>query len=145
MEGNEMFKKILVAYDGSAGAKQALATARALAQAANAEIHLLSVGRIPEYAETVSEVEEEKEQAQHYYSKIMDEAVNELSQHGLSPAGHIKFGKPADTILKAAEDLKVDLVVLGTHPHAAARRRFLGATVDKVVDHAHCSVLVMRR
>jgi len=24
------------------------------------------------------------------------------------------------------------------------RRRFLGATVDKVVDHAHCSVLVIK-
>jgi nucleotide-binding universal stress UspA family protein len=140
-----MFRKILVAYDGSEGAKLALAKAREIVQAARAEIHVLAVGRIPEYAETVSEVEEEKEQAQNYYSKITDEAANQLKQQGLSPIVHIDFGKPADTILRISEELKVDLVVLGTHSHAAVRRRFLGATVDKVIDHAHCSVLVVRR
>jgi nucleotide-binding universal stress UspA family protein len=139
-----MFSKILVAYDGSEGAKLALAKAREIAQAAKAEIHILAVGRIPEYAETVSEVEEEKEQAQTYYSKIMDEAAKQLKQQGLSPTVHIDYGKPADTILRVAEERKIDLVVLGTHPHTAARRRFLGATVDKVIDHAPCSVLVVR-
>jgi nucleotide-binding universal stress UspA family protein len=140
-----MFRKVLVAYDGSEGAKLALNKARQIAQAANAEIHVLAVGRIPEYAETVSEVEEEKEQAQTYYSKIMDQAATELNRQGLSPSVHIEFGKPADTILRVAEELEADLVVLGTHPHAAVRRRFLGATVDKVIDHAHCSVLVIRK
>jgi nucleotide-binding universal stress UspA family protein len=140
-----MFKKILVAYDGSDGAKLALTKAHEIAQAGKAEIHILAVGRIPEYAETVSEVEEEKEQAQTYYSKIMEEAAAQLKQQGLSPNVHIDFGKPAETILRIAEELKVDLVVLGTHSHAAARRRFLGATVDKVIDHAHCSVLVIRK
>jgi nucleotide-binding universal stress UspA family protein len=140
-----MFKKILVAYDGSEGAKLALAKAEEIARVATAALHILAVGRIPEYAETVSEVEEEKEQAQSYYSKIMEEAANQLKQQGLSPVIHIHFGKPADTILRIAEDLGVDLVVLGTHPHAAVRRRVLGATVDKVIDHAHCSVLVIRK
>jgi len=139
-----MFKKILVAYDGSEGAKLALQKAREITQAANAEIHIVAVGRIPEYAETVSEVEEEKEQAQNYYSKIMDEATAELRRQQLAPNPHIEFGKPADTILRLAEELRADLVVLGTHPHAAVRRRVLGATVDKVIDHAHCSVLVIR-
>jgi len=139
-----MFKKILVAYDGSEGAKLALQKAREITQAANAEIHILALGRIPEYAETVSEVEEEKEQAQNYYSKIMDEATAELRRQQLAPNPHIEFGKPADTILRLAEEIRADLVVLGTHPHAAVRRRVLGATVDKVIDHAHCSVLVIR-
>jgi len=139
-----MFRKILVAYDGSEGAKSALAKAQEIAKAANADIHILAVGRIPEYAETVSEVEEEKQQAQNYYSKIMDAAQRELKKQGLSPVVHIDFGKPADTILRIAEALGVDLLVLGTHPHSAVRRRVLGATVDKVIDHAHCSVLVVR-
>jgi nucleotide-binding universal stress UspA family protein len=139
-----MFKKILVAYDGSEGAKLALGKAVEIVKAAKAEIHIIAVGRIPEYAETVSEVEEEKEQAQSYYSKFMEEAANRLKQQGLSPSIHIDFGKPADTILRLAEDLRVDLLVLGTHPHSALRRRVLGATTDKVIDHAHCSVLVVR-
>jgi len=139
-----MFKKILVAYDGSEGAKLALEKSGEIVGAAHAELHLLAVGRIPEYAETVSETEEAREQAKSYYSKVMEDAAEHLKQRGLSAKFHIDFGKPADTILRIAEDLGVDLLVLGTHPHSAVRRRVLGATVDKVIDHAHCSVLVVR-
>lgn len=140
-----MFNKILLAYDGSDGARFALEKVVEIARAATAELHLLAVGRIPEYAETVSETEEAREQAKSYYSKIMEDAADDLKQGGLSAKVHIDFGKPADTILRVAEDLRVDLLVLGTHPHSAVRRRFLGATVDKVIDHAHCSVLVIRK
>ncbi|SRR5713226_7655481 len=139
-----MFKKILLAYDGSDGARLALEKAAEIAQVGRAELHLLAVGRIPEYAETVSEVEEAREQAKGFYSKTMEDAADYLKQRGLSAKVHIDFGKPADVILRIAEDLGVDLVVLGTKPHSAMRRRFLGATVDKVIDHAHCSVLVVR-
>ena len=140
-----MFKKILLAYDGSDGSKLALEKAADVAKTSGAEFHILAVGRIPEYAETVSEVDEAKEQAGSFYSKIMDEAIHKLGQRGLTAASHIDFGKPGDVILRIAENLKVDLVVLGTNLHSALRRRVLGATVDKVVDHAHCSVLVVRR
>lgn len=140
-----MFSKILLAYDGSDGAKLALDKAAEMAKAAAAaDFHLLAVGRIPEYAETVSEVEEAREHAKRFYSKIMEEAVDHLKQRGLSTKIHIDFGKPGEVILRIAEDLKADLVILGTNPHSALRRRFLGATVDKVVDRAHCSVLVVR-
>jgi nucleotide-binding universal stress UspA family protein len=139
-----MFKKILLAYDGSEGSKLAFDKAAAIAKLTSAEFHILAVGRIPEYAETVSEVEEAKEQAGSFYSKVTDEAIRNLDQRGLTATSHIDFGKPGDVILRIAEDLKADLVILGTKPHSALRRRFLGATVDKVVDHAHCSVLVIR-
>jgi nucleotide-binding universal stress UspA family protein len=139
-----MFKKILVAYDGSDGAKLALAKAVEIAKASQTEMHLLAVGRIPEYAETVSEVAEEKDQAQRYYTKILDDASTRLKQQGLSAATRLEFGKPADVILRIAEELAAELIVMGTNPHSPITRRFLGATVDKVIDHAHCSVLVVR-
>ena len=139
-----MFKKILLAYDGSDGAKLALERVAELAKVTKTELHMLAVGRIPEYAETMSEVEEAREQAKNFYSKIMEDAVESLRQRGLEAKVHIDFGKPGDVILRIAEDLIVDLIVLGTKPHSPLRRRFLGATVDKVVDHALCSVLVVR-
>lgn len=139
-----MFNKILLAYDGSDGARLAFEKVIEIAKVANAELHLLAVGRIPEYAETVSETEEAREQAKSYYSKVMDEAADHLKQRELSAKVHIDFGKPADTILRIAEDLGADLIVMGTKPHSPLRRRVLGATVDKVIDHAHCSVLVVR-
>lgn len=139
-----MFKKILLAYDGSEGSKLAFEKTAEIVKLTSAELHILAVGRIPEYAETVSEVDEAKEQANSFYSKIIDEAIRNLSQRGLAASSHIEFGKPGDVILRMAEDHKADLVVLGTNLHSALRRRFLGATVDKVVDRAHCSVLVIR-
>jgi nucleotide-binding universal stress UspA family protein len=139
-----MFKKILLAYDGSDASKLAFEKAAELAKISGGDLHILAVGRIPEYAQTVSEVEEAREQASAFYSKITDEAIRNLSQRGITATSHVEFGKPGDVILRIAEDLKVDLVVLGTNPHSALKRRFLGATVDKVVDHAHCSVLVIK-
>ena len=139
-----MFKKILLAYDGSDGSKLALEKAADVAKMSGAEFHILAVGRIPEYAETVSEVEEAKEQASSFYSKVIDEALRNLGQRGITATSHIDFGKPGDVILRTAEDLKADLIILGTNLHSALRRRVLGATVDKVVDHAHCSVLVIK-
>lgn len=74
----------------------------------------------------------------------VEEAINGLKQRGLFANGRIDFGKSGDVILRVAEDLGADLIVMGTNPHSPLRRRFLGATVDKVIDHAHCSVLVIR-
>ena len=78
-----MFNKILLGYDGSDGAKLALEKVAELAKVTIIELHLLAVGRIPEYAETVSETEEAREQARSYYSKIMDDAADHLKQRGL--------------------------------------------------------------
>ena len=92
-----MFNKILLAYDGSDGSKLAFEKAAEIAKLTSADFHILAVGRIPEYAETVSEVNEAKEQASSFYSKIMDEATHNLSQRGLAAISHVEFGKPGDT------------------------------------------------
>lgn len=138
-----MFRRILIAYDGSEGARLALNKAAEIGE--GAEVLILAVGRIPEYAETVSEVEEAREQATSFYSKFVHDAERTLAEKGIKASSRIEFGKPGDVILRVAEELGADLIALGTKPHSALRRRVLGATVDKVVDHAHCSVLVVRK
>lgn len=79
-----------------------------------------------------------------FYSKVAEEARTKLNGRGISAQFHIEYGKPGGVILRLAEKFGVDLIVLGTKPHSALARRVLGATVDKVVDYAHCSVLVVR-
>ena|SRR5437899_11890644 len=106
-----MFKRILLAYDGSEGAKLALGKAAEMATAFAAELHILAVGRIPEYAETVSEVEEAREQAKGFYSRVIEEALHGLKERGLAGQSRIDFGKPGDVILRIAEDLSVDLII----------------------------------
>ena len=72
-----MFKKIVLAYDGSEGAAIALQRTEELA-GDGAEVLILAVGRIPEYAETVSAVEEAKEQAGRHHNRTVGDAAEAL-------------------------------------------------------------------
>ncbi len=139
-----MFSKILLAYDGSEGAKLALEKALELASQCGAELFVLSVGRIPEYAGSISEIEEAKDQAQRYYSGIMKDVLKRAKEENVEVKTMIRYGKPGDAIVEVADEIGADLIVLGTRKHHPLARRILGATADKVVDGAHCSVLVVR-
>jgi len=68
-----MFKKVLIGYDGYEGSLLALEKGLHLAEELKAEVIVLSVASIPEYAETVSEVEEAKEQAKKYYADVLSD------------------------------------------------------------------------
>jgi nucleotide-binding universal stress UspA family protein len=57
---------------------------------------------------------------------------------------HVEFGKPSETLVRVAEEVGADLIVLGTNPHSALHRRLIGATANKVLNRANCSVLVVR-
>jgi nucleotide-binding universal stress UspA family protein len=57
----------------------------------------------------------------------------------------IRFGKPAEVILHTAEEMEVDLIILGPSKYSFLRRRVLGSTADKVVERAHCSVLIIKQ
>ena len=43
-----------------------------------------------------------------------------------------------------AEEVNADLLVIGHSGRSGIWGRVLGTTADKIVDHAHCSVLVVR-
>ncbi|NMC50802.1 MAG: universal stress protein [Desulfovibrio sp.] len=51
---------------------------------------------------------------------------------------------PADLIVKAAEEEKVDLLILGSRSKKGLDRFLIGSVASKVVAHAPCSVLVVR-
>ncbi len=73
-----MFKKILIAYDGSEGAKHALKVAINLAKKYNAELHSISVEEgVPHYAATIGEVDEFRKEANEFFKKINNEAIEE--------------------------------------------------------------------
>lgn len=107
-----------------------------------AEIHVLTVGRIPEHTETASKVQKAKEKARTFYSKIIEEVTVLLKRQGVNATTRVEFGKPGDVIVRVAEELGVDLLVMGTKGRSPLTERFLGTTVDKVVERARCSVLL---
>jgi nucleotide-binding universal stress UspA family protein len=56
----------------------------------------------------------------------------------------IRSGDPTLALLQVAEEEGADLVVVGSHGQSAIERFLLGSVSEKVLQHAHCSVLVVR-
>ncbi|MFN7103071.1 MAG: universal stress protein [Pseudorhizobium sp.] len=55
----------------------------------------------------------------------------------------VRLGAPAREILSSADHHKADLIILASH-RPDLSNYFLGATADRIVRHAQCSVLVDR-
>ena len=56
----------------------------------------------------------------------------------------VEVGDVGGTVCRVAADLKVDLIVVGSHGRGAIERMLLGSVSDQVVRHAPCPVLVIR-
>lgn len=70
-----MYRRILVAYDGSEGAREALRQGIELSRALGAELHSISVEEhLPHYAASVSEVKAAKEQIDEYFRTLTKQA-----------------------------------------------------------------------
>jgi len=140
-----MYKKILVAYDSSEGAIKALKTGIDLAKLHQADLTALAVQeRLPKFAGTIDEVQEEKEVADQYYGKLMAEARVQAEKAGVELKTIIRPGHPAQTIVQAAKEGKFDLVLVGHTGLSGVWAAFLGTTAEKVSRHAPCSILIVR-
>ena len=139
-----MFRKILVAHDGSEGAQKAMAAAIDLARHYGAELHLISViEELPKYAATIDEVEEVKAEAIRHYQAIQDEACQQAERRGVKAYDRIVPGHEVQTIVQYAEEGGFDLLVVGRHGHSARWRRHLGSTSSQITYHAPCTVIVV--
>jgi nucleotide-binding universal stress UspA family protein len=139
-----MYKRILIGYDGTEGAVTALRRAACLAKLNGGELFVLSVGDIPIYAGTVGEVEDAEEQAGQYFRGTWERARALLAEEGLTAEFDLAFGRPSEEMIRKAEQVGAELIVLGTNPKHPLRRRLIGATADKVLDHSPISVLVVK-
>ncbi|MBX3023762.1 universal stress protein [bacterium] len=139
-----MYHRIVVGLDGSDGAKQALRAALDLGRATGAELHLLSVEELPRYADTIDEINGEEQAARRYFKAIQKDALARASAAGVTARVELRRGHPAVLLPQFAQDVGADLLVIGHSGHSALWGKLLGTTADKIVDHAPCSVLVVR-
>jgi len=139
-----MFRKILVANDGSPGAGAALDVAIDLAKNSGAELHMISVEEIPRFAETIDEVEGEKEAAEQRLLPVIQRAKERVAQKGMSLETHLLSGHPVAAVVDFLRAADFDLLVVGFMGHSALYNRIIGSTADRLVDHAPCAVLVVK-
>ncbi len=136
---------ILVALDGSSRSSLVLTKAIAMAQAQRERVVLLrSIGLpadIPQDLWRSSEqplVDVLSQRAGAY----LDECEAQVPAEARGGT-KVVIGAPWQAICDTARDLRADLVVIGSHGYSGIDR-LLGTTAAKVVNHAACSVLVVR-
>lgn len=139
-----MPSKILIANDGSAGAARALTAAIALARLEKAELHMISVEELPQFAASIDEVIEEKEEANHRFVAIIARAEAEAKSRHVKLTAHIAAGHAVSSIVEMIGRQHFDLLVVGYMGHAALYNRLIGSTTDRLVELAPCSVLVVK-
>jgi nucleotide-binding universal stress UspA family protein len=140
-----MFKRILVAYDGSEGARAALRAGIGLAKALGAELSSVSVEEhLPHYAASVSEVKAAKEDIDEYFRRLTKQARDVAATSGVELETLIRQGHEVEEIVRAARDGGFDLLILGYHGHSRIFERIMGSTAQAISRLAPCSVLLAK-
>lgn len=138
--------RILLATDGSEEAARTARVAADLAERASAELHVVHAwpAELPKaYAVTApnTAVCRRRQRAE----KLLDRQVEWIEQaDGTVAEGHLPRGEPVEKITELAEELDVDLVVIGSRGLGTVRQSTTGSISEGVVRGAQCPVLVVR-
>ena len=76
--------------------------------------------------------------------RSVERSVQKLIEAGFTAESVYRLGKPAKAIMTVASKQEADLIVTGTKGLSAIARVLLGSVSTRVVQHATCSVLVVR-
>jgi nucleotide-binding universal stress UspA family protein len=140
-----MFEKILIAHDGSDGAQRAFDAAVDLASRLHATLHMISVEEdLPRYAETMLEVDDEKEEEDTYFGQLADQAKRRAALHSVPLECSIVPGHEVKAIVDFAAEGEFDLLVVGFTGHSAVYEHVWGGTSHNLTRMARCNVLVIK-
>ena len=139
-----MFKRILVAHDGSDGAQRAFDAAVELAADLKATLHMISVEEdLPRHAEMMmDEVNEVKEPEDSYFGQLGAQAKRRAGLQGVNLETTVVTGHEVKAIVEAAREGLYDLLVVGFTGHSFAH--FWGGTSQNLTRLVGCSVLVVK-
>jgi nucleotide-binding universal stress UspA family protein len=139
-----MFKRILLATDGSRHSAEALKYARDLALRDDALVIVVhTFAPVPGYlgqpmwSDLVGRhVSEGRE--------IANQAAEELRGAGVDVDIEVLEGPAAEAILRVADAHQADLIVMGTRGHGELTSLLLGSVSHRVLAHTHVPVMVVR-
>src|SRR5258705_9723401 len=140
-----MYKKILLAYNGTHEGRIALFECAEVASFVKAQTHLLAVATpsMSMFVEGVERTgrEQGSPQEQKLMKNVLAEGLAALTQRGYSVTGHLAVGEPAAEICRLASELKCDLIVVGhKRKHSRLGRWWRGSISANLADHAPCSI-----
>ena len=147
-----MYRKILVATDGSSLSKKTVNQAIALAQLMGAELVAFKV--VPRYPQTyfeggvalaASEVSRIEKQWADHGQAVVDAVAKSAKAKGVAVKAVIaKSDLVSEAVIAAAKKNKCDLIVMASHGRRGIKRLLLGSETQQVLTHSHIPVLVLR-
>jgi len=137
------YRKILVAYDGSATARNGLAVACHLAKEDKSWIKVLTV--LPGYAGDLELVgiSNIKETIEGPGEKLLDEAQEIADHEDVHILKNMTQGEPYEKIVHVADDENCDLIVMGRRGQHQLERELVGSVTARVIGYTGKDVLVV--
>lgn len=139
-----MFRKILLAVDGSPDAEEATRYARDIAQHENAQVVVVhafepvsDVWGEPQGSEIIAERTSKGRE-------IAGKAVEKLETAQVENIVELLEGPPAEAILKVAEVRKPDLILMGSRGLGNLKGLLLGSVSHRVLANAQVPVMVVK-
>jgi nucleotide-binding universal stress UspA family protein len=142
-----MYKRILLAYDGSEAGQKALLDAREIAEMNHAGMHLIAVmppaTALAGTEGYIYDARREEEDLKAFKS-VLEEGLSRLTGAGYQATGEVVTGEAVDEIVRCAQRIDADLIVVG-HKHLGswAARWWRGSVSKSLVEHAPCNVLIV--
>ena len=144
-----MYKRILLAYDGSESGQRALIDCQEIAQLNHSELFLIAVmplttAYVGFEGGVYESSAEEREQIKQKYDDILADGLRRLEASGRTAKGEVVVGESVDAITQFARKVDADLIVVGhKHLEGWAARWWRGSMSRSLIEYAHCSVLVV--
>jgi Kef-type K+ transport system membrane component KefB/nucleotide-binding universal stress UspA family protein len=132
--------RILVPTGGSISAKKAAELSFVFLNNPNSELHLLKV------------IEEESERTNHIIKRrqlffgrqVLNELKEFSSAHGIKTTTQLQVGPDPETvILETIIRKEIDLLILGTRIRPVGERLYLGPRIERLVNEATCTVIIL--
>jgi nucleotide-binding universal stress UspA family protein len=140
-----MYRKILIAHDGSEGAQKAFDAAVELASHLQAQLHMISVEEdLPRHAQSIHEVTEEKDLEDSYFKQLAAQSKHRAALQGVKLEYTITPGHEVKAIVELVRQGDFDLLVVGFTGHSSIYDHLWGGTSQNLTRLSHCSVMVVK-
>ncbi|MEA5459017.1 universal stress protein [Arcicella sp. LKC2W] len=142
-------KTILFPTDFSKNAAHASEYAGMLAKIYDANIVILNTYFIPMVPENPmayeaqSAIESNKQEAIEDLEKFAETFISKAHLHPTRVSQRVEYGFPADKIVEIANEIKADMIVMGTKGASDILDKWLGTNAQKVMKEALCPVWII--
>ena len=138
-----MYRHILLSYDGSEHAKKSAERAAELAATFGAHVTIVTAyPSSPSFILGAEQISDEEMRS--YWIAKADELDDVFTSRSVSIDKVVKAADPKNLILDTAEELEVDVIIIGSRGLSNYARFMLGGVSQSVVQHAHCDVIVIK-